>query len=124
MRKQLLITILLSLSIGACSSSKKSAEQKAEEAGAAVEQASKDAKDAAQTGKDKAKAALEGETTCKNGQDVRTIGVSASGEGCEVMYTKFNESTSVASGSKGSDHCSNVVSKIKENLQNAGFKCE
>lgn len=122
MKTQILIAVFLGLTLGACSSSKKNAEESATEK---VEQAAEGAKETAKDAKDAAKAALDGEVTCTSGKDVRTIGVKAlESGGCEVMYTKFGEATSVASGSKGSDHCSSVVTKIKDNLQNAGFKCE
>ncbi|HAG91356.1 MAG TPA: hypothetical protein DCL41_05765 [Bdellovibrionales bacterium] len=122
MKTQLLLAVFLGLALSACSSSKKNdSESKVEEK---MEKAAESTKETAKKMVNEAKAKMDGETQCKLGGDVRTIGVKAVDNGCEVIYTKFGESNSIASGSKGSEHCVNVVSKVKDNLENAGFKCE
>lgn len=124
MKTQILITVFLGLMLGACSSSKKSTNDATTTTEAQAEKAADKAKETADKTEKAANEGVSVEATCKLGGDTRTIGVKSVDKGCEVIYTKFGESTSVASGSQGSDHCANVVTKIKENLQNAGFTCE
>lgn len=128
MKTQILILAFLGLALGACSSSKKNSDEAAQSSEAQAEQAadqkSKDTSDQAGKAKDASAGDLSETVTCKLGGDTRTIGIKSVDEGCEVIYTKFGESTSIASGSKGSGHCANVVTKVKDNLQNAGFSCE
>lgn len=61
---------------------------------------------------------------CKNGSDTRTIEVVAKNGGCEVAYTKFDQTTNPATSVNGTAHCESVVEKIKGNLETSGFKCE
>ncbi len=121
MKAQILITVLLALSLGACGSKDKKADGEAQtEVESTTEKAKAKAEDAVKS----AKAAAAGDITCTLGGDTRTIAVKTEGEGCEVIYTKFNEPASIASGSKGSEHCTTVANRVRDNLQNAGFKCE
>jgi len=122
MKTKLFFAVVLGLTLSACSSSKKDVNESS--AGEKVEEAAKEVTKTAQEATSKAKAAVSGEATCKLGGDTRTIAVNSVDKGCEVIYTKFGEPSSIASGSSGSDHCVNVVSKVRENLENAGFKCE
>jgi hypothetical protein len=125
MKTQLLLAVLLGLSLGACSSSsKKEMKDAQEKVETKADQAADKAKETAKDAKAKIQNAV-AEKKCTLGKDVRTISVKAlDAGGCEVIYNKFGEDTSIASGSKGSEHCASVVSKVADNLQNAGFKCE
>lgn len=119
--------VVAALGLQACSSSKKAAKDSAAvnaktEGPVTTEESAQAGKNAAKRGK--VAKTLAGETKCTSGSDVRTIGVKDVGTGCEVIYTKMGESNSVASASSGSTHCVNVVTKIKDNLSNAGFTCE
>lgn len=78
--------------------------------------------------KEAGKTAAKGTTTsagaveCKSGTDVRTLEVkTASAGGYEVVYTKFGEAKSIATG--GKDHCDAILNRVKGNLANAGFTC-
>lgn len=128
MKTQILIAVFLGLTLGACSSSKKNSEDAKSSTEAQAEQTAdkkdKDTSDKADKAKGDSAEGLSEKVTCKLGGDTRTIGIKSVDEGCEVIYTKFGESTSIASGSKGSSHCANVVTKVRDNLQNAGFSCE
>lgn len=66
----------------------------------------------------------EGSVSCKHGQDERTVENRKTETGCGVVYTKNGESNTVASASNELGHCDNVVSKIKTNLEAAGFSCQ
>lgn len=122
MKTQILITVFLTIALGACSSTKKEANHDEASMKEKAEHTVDKAKGAAKKAMKKMSSS---EASCELKNDKRTIAVqeTASG-GCEVIYSKFGDSTSVASGSKGSSHCEGVVTKIKENLENAGFKCE
>lgn len=124
MKSLIYATIVVSaLGFTACSSTKKMNKDAATEAAKTAEASADKAVKATKDAKAKVAAAA-GDVTCTSGKDSRTIGVKAVDAGCEVVYTKFGETSSVASASSGSEHCANVVSKIKDNLSNAGFKCE
>ena len=111
--------------LGACSSKQKEDAKAAQSnAETKVEKVAGDAKKAAKEAKNKAAVAMTGDVKCTSGSDVRTISVKAVDQGCEVIYNKMGQDNSIASGTKGSEHCASVVTKVKENLQNAGFKCE
>lgn len=60
---------------------------------------------------------------CVQGKDSRAITVVPSDKGCEVHYEKFGNSEVVASSSMGTSHCDEVQSKMKTNLETAGFTC-
>lgn len=62
--------------------------------------------------------------TCTSGADSRTLEVSSSGTGCELMYTKNGEAKSVATAVNESAYCTGVSEKIVTNLTAAGFSCK
>ncbi len=85
----------------------------------------KDAKkDAKGTTTKAAAAAQAGSLVCKSGSDTRSLEVIAKDGGCELAYTKFDQTTTPATSGKGTAHCETVKEKIKGNLENSGFKCE
>lgn len=61
---------------------------------------------------------------CSLDKDQRSLEVKATDNGCELLYTKFTETKSVAKSAKGLNHCQKSQSKIKNALEEAGFKCE
>lgn len=65
-----------------------------------------------------------GSLTCKSGSESRTIEVAGVNGGCETRYTKAGETKTVANAKSGTDYCEQVSSKIKGNLETAGYKCE
>lgn len=65
-----------------------------------------------------------GTVTCTLNNDSRTIALNTMDTGCEVVYTKFGESNSVATDSSGTDYCQTVSDRIQNNLENAGFTCK
>ena len=69
-------------------------------------------------------AATAGSVVCKSGSDTRTIEVVTKDGGCEVAYTKFDQTSTPGTSASGTAHCETVKEKIKTNLENSGFKCE
>ena len=63
--------------------------------------------------------------SCSLGGDARAISNRKLVDGgCEVAYTKFNETKVVASAANDSAHCDGIASRIQTNLENAGFICK
>ena len=61
--------------------------------------------------------------TCTNKSDTRKISVLTVTEGgCGVVYNKMGEDKTVAMA-KSTNYCDSVSSKIKTNLEGAGFNC-
>ncbi|MCB0347432.1 MAG: hypothetical protein KDD37_01280 [Bdellovibrionales bacterium] len=85
---------------------------------ASTEKAAMDGKAAATATAAKASA---GATECKSGTDVRSIDVKSADGAFEVIYTKFGEAKSIATG--GREHCEAIRDRVKGNLANAGFTC-
>ncbi len=63
--------------------------------------------------------------TCTNKSDSRKISVlSVSEGGCGVVYNKMGEDKTVAVAKVDMNYCDTVSSKIKTNLEGAGFSCD
>ncbi len=63
--------------------------------------------------------------SCSLGGDARAISNRQLVDGgCEVAYTKFDETKVVASAANDSAHCDGIASRIQTNLENAGFTCK
>jgi hypothetical protein len=61
---------------------------------------------------------------CKQNTDERKLANRALKDGgCEVVYSKFGQSTSVATSQNGTEHCQRIVEKMKGNLTASGFQC-
>lgn len=60
---------------------------------------------------------------CKHGDDERTLEVVTKGDGCAVEYTKQKEKREIASAEHETDHCKQVVAKVRGHLEAAGFTC-
>jgi hypothetical protein len=120
--KKVFVLAAVVLSLGACSSAEKK-EMNAMEGKAANAEAK------ANSGKEEAKAeAAEmaaSKATCTLDQDTRIIEVKKTeAGGCELFYTKFGESKSVASSGFGTQYCEEVKDRIESNLNKAGFTCQ
>jgi len=61
---------------------------------------------------------------CKAEKDERTVEKFETSTGCELKYTKFGETTVIASSAVGSGHCDRTRDQIKANLEKNGYKCE
>ena len=62
--------------------------------------------------------------TCKMEKDERMVETVATKDGCELKYTKFGETSVIASSASGTSQCDRVRGQIKTNLERFGFKCE
>jgi hypothetical protein len=63
-----------------------------------------------------------GSVACTAGDDTRMIQINT-GEGCQVMYTKFGTESQVANAANDMSYCNSVSEKIQSNLTAAGFTC-
>ena len=72
----------------------------------------------------KAVAAGKSDVTCKSGTEERKLAIKASGEGCNLEYTKAGQSSSIASQVSGTQKCDDVSKKIQDKLVAAGYACE
>lgn len=62
--------------------------------------------------------------TCTNKSDTRKISVlNVTEGGCGVVYNKMGEDKTVAMAKSDMNYCDSVSSKIKTNLEGAGFNC-
>ncbi len=109
MRKLLGLLFIGTLAVSCAQTSKKSTEKDA---------AAKETKAAATATATKAGV---GATECKSGTDIRSIEVKTADGASEVVYTKFGEAKSIATG--GREHCEAIRDRVKGNLVNAGFTC-
>ncbi len=139
-----LLTSVLALSLGACSSKSKKADAPAAKPAAAAATTAPAAVTAKKGGKavsKKAAAKTEAATaqpaakeaaakesgstvTCKSGSTVRELTVVTKDGHCAVNYTKDGATTEIATGALTSNHCKETQEKVKENLVKAGYSCE
>lgn len=61
---------------------------------------------------------------CTSGDDERVLQVTPKGKGCEVNYTKFGKTASIANAANGNDHCEDVVRRVQKKLEGAGYSCK
>jgi hypothetical protein len=72
----------------------------------------------------KAKASeVASKASCKHGSDVRDLTIVTKGEGCAVTYTKHGETKELASAEHETQHCKEVLTKVRGHLETAGFSC-
>lgn len=63
--------------------------------------------------------------TCTLDKDTRLIEIQPYQQsGCDVLYTKFKTSKSIAKAQSENGYCREVSQKIVTNLTNSGFICE
>lgn len=60
---------------------------------------------------------------CKSGKEVRSIKIEKSGSGCVATYTKTGVDQVVGKSSV-ENNCSEVVNKIKSNLEKGNWSCK
>jgi predicted component of type VI protein secretion system len=115
--RYLLLIGLLSVFTVACSSSDKTVLGPKDEAKEQQVQLEKKAEEKAASNAESLKCSL------KN--DVRMVEISKdSGEKlCEVHYTKSGDKERIASAERQKTYCDGVISKVKNNLESAGFNC-
>lgn len=65
-----------------------------------------------------------GDVACVSGTDERGLSIKAKGEGCELEYTKMGQASMIASQIAGQEKCDEVLTKVKDKLVAAGYKCE
>lgn len=63
-------------------------------------------------------------TICRLDKDERVVEKVATASGCELKYTKFGETSVIASSTSGPAHCDRVYDQIKANLEKYNYKCE
>jgi len=115
MGKYLFVIAALLFSMACAQKAKKTEEEKTAAPAAASTEAQTKSADSESAGK----------ATCKIKGDERVIEVTkTSDNGCEVTYTKFGESKSVANAQNDMAFCQEKMSQIKGNLESAGFSCE
>lgn len=61
--------------------------------------------------------------TCLVGKDRRTITMDRKEKKCEVNYTKFGDAQQVAWAQATPKICEDAFSKIRTNIEGAGYKC-
>lgn len=65
------------------------------------------------------------QSTCTSNKDVRIMEVKKTTlGGCELFYTKFGKTQSVATANIGMEYCEEVKNRIQSNLEKAGFSCQ
>ncbi len=65
------------------------------------------------------------QSTCVSDQDTRIMEVKKTKMGgCELFYTKFGKTQSVATANIGTKYCKEVKERIQVNLEKAGFSCQ
>ena len=128
MKLKIAMLLVVSLFFVSCSSKQKAATPAATTKQEANTKDAKGAKATAKAAVTKAKDAVKNATTgslvCKSGSDTRSLEVISKDGGCELAYTKFDQTTTPATSASGTAHCDSVKEKIKGNLENSGFKCE
>lgn len=120
--KKFCVLCVLVLSVGACSSKEKAADETTEPAATAPVEA---AADTAKKETAKADATAGSKSTCTQEKDNRILEVKKTESGgCELFYSKFGEPKSVASSGFGVQYCEEVKDRIESNLLKAGFSCQ
>lgn len=61
---------------------------------------------------------------CHNGNDVRVLHAEPRGTGCQMIYTKAGKKSVVANATTGTEHCENVMDKIRAKLESSNFVCQ
>jgi hypothetical protein len=122
MSKHLMILVSV-LGLAACSSSQK---KETTTTATTKKEASKksEAKKETQPAKKAEASAPAGAVQCTSGSDTRILDLkSTDSGGCELLYTKMGNTSTIASQGNGSDKCNEVKERVKGNLVAAGFTC-
>jgi hypothetical protein len=126
MSHKIMIFTILSLFLGACSTKQPKQEAPAPAKAAATEPAKKpEPKVEPEKPKNRIVCKLPGDERAiqvVTGAD-RKVSSDGSAE-CQVVYSKFGNSDVVASAQNGVSHCEEISSRIRANLEKAGFSCQ
>ncbi len=61
---------------------------------------------------------------CSNAEDKRSLAIKQTpAGGCEVLYRKTGQTSSIASAEHELSRCDGAVENVKANLEKAGFTC-
>lgn len=85
---------------------------------------SKTAKKEMVAGKKEAKKPSAGAVKCSLKTDARVLEIVAVKKGCELLYTKFGETNSIATAVNSVDYCQATQDRIQGKLEEAGFSCK
>jgi hypothetical protein len=83
----------------------------------------KKSKHAAKAKKNEGTEASFDHTVCKSASDERMLDIVAKGGGCAVEYTKQSQKSEIASAEHETEHCKQVMQKVRGHLEGAGFTC-
>jgi len=61
---------------------------------------------------------------CAQGHDIRWLELRGKDRGCELSYTKHGQAAIVSTAHHGTGYCKNTLTRIKGNLENAGYTCK
>ncbi len=132
---KLIIALLIAISFTACSSSKKKDEPEtgvnAEETQPEQDQSTQDSDESEEPATTTKKETSQSDTPvtenaieCTLGKDIRKIDNQKNeSNGCVVVYEKFGEAKEVANANHQLEYCDEIVTRIKGNLEAAGFTC-
>ncbi|MGZ3652104.1 MAG: hypothetical protein ACXVB9_05455 [Bdellovibrionota bacterium] len=67
--------------------------------------------------------AVSDKASCKSNDDIRNLEIVTKGEGCAVHYTKHDKMNEIATAEHETQHCKEVMQKIRGHLEAAGFSC-
>jgi hypothetical protein len=121
MRHLSLAVLTVAVLSTACSHDSKKADAPSEAKAAASTSADK-AK--AEVKKTEAKAADGTKVECAVKGDSRTLEVRAKGNGCELAYTKAGKEGIVASAAHGNEYCEKAFEKLQDKLKGSGYECK
>jgi hypothetical protein len=120
--KKLFVLSAVILGLSACSSADKKSMDDAKNEAPMADKASDQEKESEKS-EDSGMAGSK--ASCTLDKDTRVIEVKKTeAGGCELFYTKFGESKSVASSGFGTQYCEEVKDRIESNLKKAGFTCQ
>lgn len=115
-----IVTLLALLAIGCAQPAKEGHDHKHDKKESVKADSKKEKK--SDKAKEERKTA-KGDVTCKIGSDVRTLKVIEKGDGKAVEYTKEGETSELATCNLSGEFCMNIVNRVKNNLEEAGWSC-
>lgn len=123
-----ILVTMLALSLISCAGKQKKAEvsenERSENQTVSVEQPEPPQK---KNGKSKRKGKFSGDenaVACSYENFKREISVENDRTGCRVQYVRDSETSQIGSGHSGSPFCPNLLKRVQNNLETAGFQCK
>ena len=104
-----------------CSSPQRASDQKIQEARS--ENTSQEKITSRETPKEISPAAAK-TLKCSKNSDTRLLELFSKNSGCELHYSKFQKTQSIASAKHGESYCREALGKVQLHLENAGYICE